>query len=122
MFKRAEPGTRFQKLYQARSHSTLPRIAVTILGILLAAGGVVLLFIPGPGLLLIVFGAGLLAQRSRWLSRRLDRWEILSRRLAHRSRSFWNRATAPFRAVIVAIGVAVAGLAGYAAWVLFVRD
>jgi hypothetical protein len=122
LFERAEPGTRFEKLHDARSRSAALRVVVTILGILLVAGGVVLLFIPGPGLLLIAFGAGLLAQQSRWLAERLDRLEILLRRRISRARSIWKRATTPVRAVVVTGGILAAGLAAYAGWVWLVRN
>ncbi len=122
LFERAEPGTRFEKLHDARSRSAALRVVVTILGILLVAGGVVLLFIPGPGLLLIAFGAGLLAQQSRWLAERLDRLEILLRRLTSRARSFWKRARAPVRAAVVTGVVLAAGAAVYVGYVWLLRN
>jgi len=93
VFERARPGTRFGKLYEAREGSVAARVAVTVLGIVLLAGGIVLLFIPGPGLLLIAFGGGLLAQESLWLARRLDRLELVLRRLVRRVSASWKRAT-----------------------------
>jgi putative transmembrane protein PGPGW len=122
LFARAQPGTRFEKLHDARAESAALRIVVSMIGILLLAGGVVLLFIPGPGLLLIAFGAGLLAQQSRWLAKRLDRLEILLRRLASRARSFWKRAATPLRAGIVAAGVLVCGAAAWAAYAWLSRN
>lgn len=122
LFERAAPGTRFEKLHDARAGSAVLRVVVTILGILLVAGGVVLLFIPGPGLLLIAFGAGLLAQESRWLARRLDRMEVLLRRQARRARSFWKRATTLVRAAIASAAVLAGGIAAYAAYVLLLRN
>ena len=122
LFERAAPGTRFEKLHDARTGSAALRVVVTILGVLLAAGGVVLLFVPGPGLLLIAFGAGLLAQQSRWLAKRLDRIEILLRRLAGRGRAFWNQATMPVRAAVAFAGVLVVALAGCVAYAWLVRN
>jgi hypothetical protein len=122
LFRRAQPGTRFQRLHEARADSPASRVAATILGILLLVGGIVLLFIPGPGLLLIAFGAGLLAQQSRWLAQRLDRLEPLLRRLAARGRASWRRASTPVRVAIASGGLVVAALAGYGAYVLLIRN
>jgi hypothetical protein len=122
LFELATPGKRFEKLNEARSISPAPRIAVAILGILLVTAGVVLLFIPGPGLLLIAFGAGLLAQQSRWLARGLDRLELLLRRLAKSSHTFWKRSSTPVRVAIASAGVLVVGLAAFAAYLWIVRN
>jgi Putative transmembrane protein (PGPGW) len=122
VFERAKPGSRFERLHDAREGSGAARIAATVLGIALIAGGVVLLFIPGPGLLLIAFGGGLLAQESLWLARRMDRIELLLRRLYRRGRSAWKRATPPVRSVVASASVVATGLAIYGAWVLLLRD
>ena len=122
IFESAAPGTRFQKLYEARPDSPVLRVVLIILGVVLVAVGVMLFFIPGPGLLLIAFGAGLLAQRSRGLAKGLDRLEPLLRRLAARGRAFWKRATIPVRTALASAGLIVAALAGYAAWVWLIRN
>ena len=122
LFERAEPGTRFEKLREARSDSKAARAVATVLGILLLAGGVVLLFVPGPGILLIAFGGGLLAQQSRWLAKRLDELELLLRRIARRGRSLWKRARTPIRVAVASGGVLAVGLAAWAAYLWFFRN
>jgi hypothetical protein len=48
--------------------------------------GFILLFVPGPGLLLIAVGAALLARESLAVARALDWLEVRGRRLARRVR------------------------------------
>jgi hypothetical protein len=67
------------------------RIIALFVGPILAAGGLVMLFIPGPGLLFIVFGLALLGGQSRKLARLLDRGEPPVRRTLRRVRERWNK-------------------------------
>ena len=65
-FRRGRPGHRFQERFERnqRSRSTrskFTRFLKPFLGIVLLVAGVVFCFIPGPGLPLVVIGAGLLA-------------------------------------------------------------
>lgn len=122
LFKGAEPGTRFERLREARNESKAVRAFAIVLGILLLAGGVVLLFIPGPGLLLIAFGAALIARESRRLAQALDRTEILLRGLARRGRALWKSSTTPVRAAVVSAGVLLVSLAAFAAWAWLLRN
>lgn len=116
-FKSAPPGSRFERLYAARrSSGESSGIVFTVIGVLLVAGGVVLLFIPGPGLPLIAFGAALIARQSLWVAKRADRAERALRSLVKKARRFWRRSTAVVRAAVVAplaIGAAGAAYLGY---------
>lgn len=67
------------------------------IGVVLAAGGVALLFLPGPGLLLLVFAAALLAGESRTASRWLDRAEPPVARRLQAVKRRWQRLRARFR-------------------------
>ena len=49
------------------------RIAVLVVGLALIAGGVVLLVLPGPGLLLIIAGLAVLATEFAWAEVMLDK-------------------------------------------------
>jgi len=114
-FRDATPGKRFEKLHEARTDSP-PPIVFYAIGAILLAGGVVLLFIPGPGLLLIAFGGALIARQSPWLAKRLDRLELVLRRLARRAAASWRRSSVAVRGALVtgaAIGAAGAGYVGY---------
>ena len=75
-FRDDEPGERFcnhreRMKHKPRSHSLI----ALVVGIVLLAAGVVLLFIPGPGSLFIVFGLAMVASHSERLASRLDRAE-----------------------------------------------
>lgn len=91
-------------------------------GAVLLAGGIVLLFIPGPGLLLIAFGAALIARQSLWLAKRLDRLELVLRKLARKARTLWKRSSTAARAAIVAGTTILTAGAGYAGYLWLCAD
>jgi uncharacterized protein (TIGR02611 family) len=62
------------------------RPLMILLGLVIIAGGVVLLPAPGPGWLVIGAGAALLAREFLFLARFLDRLEVRLRRIAGRLR------------------------------------
>jgi hypothetical protein len=74
-----EPGRRFQNLFQ-RHHrpgrNVLARILALLGGTLVLAAGVFFLFAPGPGVLVLLLGAGLIARESEAAARLLDRVEV----------------------------------------------
>lgn len=76
MFRDGAPGRRFVEEHDRIEHSTPARIAVAGLGILLIAGGIVMLFIPGPGLVAILFGLALIATTWRRLAAWMDLGEV----------------------------------------------
>lgn len=90
-FRTLPPGSRFHQSYlqhQRKHKSPTSRIAVMGGGVLLVVAGIVALVVPGPGLLTIALGAGLIARESVHLSHSLDRVELwLRRRLAWVMRS-----------------------------------
>ena len=108
-FKQDEPGKRF-----VHQHERMQKegrglfVAMLALGIALLVGGVILLFIPGPGLLLIVFGLALVAGVSETLAKLLDRAEPPLRRVAARAQAWWKRASWPARLAVVIPALAVA--------------
>jgi hypothetical protein len=116
-FKKGSPGERFESFHRERKKSGgTSRFVFTVLGVVLLAGGVVLLFIPGPGFLLIAFGGALLAQQSLWLARLLDKSELISRKIARRAKDLWKKASIPVRVALVTSGL---GLAAGAAWLAY---
>jgi UPF0716 family protein affecting phage T7 exclusion len=83
-FKTGLPGRRFQQQFRLRQRfrSGAARKALLITaGILLAAAGVFLLFVPGPGIITLLIGAVLIAQQSSLAARAFDRIEIRLRKL-----------------------------------------
>lgn len=79
-FKDGAPGRRFVDEHDRvveRSRAT--RVGVIFLGSVLIGAGVVMLFIPGPGLLAILFGLALIATSWRRLAAWLDLGEVRMR-------------------------------------------
>jgi ferric-dicitrate binding protein FerR (iron transport regulator) len=105
-FKDDAPGERFRKHRDRMKQKSKKHSAVAIgLGVLLLAGGVVLLFMPGPGLLFIVFGVALVGSHSKKLSDLMDRSEPKLRRAGRRTKHRWE--ALPGRAKLgVIIGMA----------------
>jgi uncharacterized membrane protein YbaN (DUF454 family) len=120
-FKHDRPGERFRNhrtrmQKKSRGHS----IVAGALGVLLLAAGVVFLFIPGPGLPLIVFGLALVATHSDRLSRDLDRFEPWLRHTGHRAGHRWRAMSRLRKTLLIsacAIGVS-AFLVGTWKWVV----
>jgi Flp pilus assembly protein TadB len=81
------PGKRFQNRYEKKQRSGESgrgRALKLAAAALLIAVGIVLLVVPGPGSVLIVLGAALLAEESSRVARWLDRTEVRIRRLFRR--------------------------------------
>jgi hypothetical protein len=86
-FKDGKPGERFQKSYFERcraGHNRLHKALVFGGGVLILAGGVIMLPAPGPGTIVVVLGAAIMAGESRITARALDRLELKLRGLYFR--------------------------------------
>ena len=91
-FRADRPGERFRHHYERSQHtSRAARIARAVLGVVLVAIGIVLLFIPGPGLLVAFFGFALLSSQSHVLASALDRVEPRLRAFGHRVKAKLRR-------------------------------
>jgi uncharacterized protein (TIGR02611 family) len=120
--KEAEPGHRFQQEYEHHRGSERTRFARIIsvgVGLLIVAIGIVALPAPGPGFLVIALGGALLARESRVVARAMDWAEVQLRRVLGWARSAWKHAALPAKALFVVVGLGVAGLAGYLAYLQF---
>jgi uncharacterized protein (TIGR02611 family) len=62
------------------------RVAITIVGFVLVLGGVVLLVLPGPGMLIIIAGLAVLGSEYMWARRMLDMAKKKAREAAARVR------------------------------------
>lgn len=84
--RQAPPGERFARFaqWQARRPGLWRKLMLRLLGVLLLAGGLVLLVLPGPGLLMLIAGLALLSADLPPLSAALDRGEM-------RLRRWWQR-------------------------------
>jgi hypothetical protein len=92
-FRADPPGERFYNHYErARRGPKAKRVLQLVVGLVLTAAGIVMCFVPGPGLLVIVFGLALLSGQSRGLARRLDRLEPAIRRVGRRVKRRWRQA------------------------------
>ena len=120
-FRAGRPGCRFQDRYERsqklrHSQPWYVRFLKPALALVLIAGGVVLCFIPGPGIPLMIIGAGLFADNSLVLARALDRLEVRLRRILRWVKSWWRHASLLAREAVVAIAallVAVTAYGGY---------
>lgn len=120
-FVHDEPGKRFVNHRDRMQHKSRSHSAMSLaLGVLLLAGGVVLLFIPGPGLLLIVFGLALVATHSSRLSKLLDRTEPRLRRVGRRVARRWSLMSRAAKAAVIggALLAVAAFLYGTWTWVV----
>jgi hypothetical protein len=88
--RRGEPGRRFRARYERRHararHAGGRKWSVIVAGLLIALAGIVLLPLPGPGLLVIALGALLVAEQSVIAARILDSLEMRGRALIERWR------------------------------------
>lgn len=78
------PGERFQRRYERRHEegtTPLRRWGSIGLGMAVVAAGIFFLPAPGPGMIIVALGAGLIAQESRRAARGLDWIELRLRRL-----------------------------------------
>ena len=87
-FLAAPSGTRFQAHYERmKARASLMRALAAIgLGLVLLAVGLVLLVLPGPGTLVALIGAALLAGESLTVAKMLDRLDARVTRLWKRFR------------------------------------
>ncbi len=84
-FRQGRPGHRFQDNYERgrRERKTKPLFLILVkpaLGIVLIVVGIFFLFVPGPGLPLILMGCGFMAYQFRLLAVALD-WSELRIRI-----------------------------------------
>jgi hypothetical protein len=118
-FRDDPPGQRFRNHNERVSHQSPVLVAARLVaGLVLVAIGIVLLFIPGPGTILIAFGLGVLAGRSKRLAGWLDRAEPVVRRWLDSARRRWKRLPRIAHVAIVVGALAAAGGAAYLAWSL----
>lgn len=98
-FSETPPGQRFTKHFHQRQQQRPSSLHNKILafggGILLIGVGLIMLIAPGPGILVVLIGAALIAQESLTAARILDwldlRLQPLIAWLARKWRSYQNR-------------------------------
>lgn len=116
-FRHDKPGERFRNHRERMKRKSKKHSAVAIaLGVLLLAGGVVLLFMPGPGILLIVFGVALVGSHSEKISDMLDRAEPKAREKGHALSRWWKARSRVEKIALVTTAVVLATLGLMAMW------
>lgn len=83
------------------------RVALEVLGWVLVVGGILALFLPGPGLLALFAGLALLSQQYEWAERRLEPVKVRALKTAAEGVETWPRIVASVAGALalVAIGV-----------------
>jgi hypothetical protein len=97
---RAAPGARFQTYYAAHAETRRARWTVPVLltlGLTFVAMGLIALVTPGPGVLLLLLGAGLLSRESLLVARFLDSLELRIRCGIRETRSRWRKSSVSVR-------------------------
>jgi uncharacterized protein (TIGR02611 family) len=114
-FKAGNPGQRFQQEFRRRhsaGRSPIQKALLIVGGLLLMAAGFLLLFIPGPGLVLFFVGGFLIAQQSLVAARMLDWSEIRLRKLLAWSLRAWRHSSTALKLLLVVVAVVVLGAVG----------
>lgn len=119
-FRDAEPGKRFLLHYRRHHRNKRGKFSFVIsivLGLALIAAGVLGLVFPGPGLLGLALGFGVLAQESEKASKLLDRIELWIRHQVARFRKWWKQASLLSKILVTGaaciVGFAVAAAFGF---------
>jgi Putative transmembrane protein (PGPGW). len=84
---------------------------MAFVAVVLLIVGIILCFIPGPGIPFVIIGAGLLAEQFRGVASALDWCELKLRRTARRGKTWWCQASIPTRGMAaLLIAAAIAGI------------
>jgi uncharacterized membrane protein YbaN (DUF454 family) len=120
-FRDDEPGRRFRN-YRRRLHergSRTLRACGIVCGLVLVVAGIAMCFLPGPGLLTILLGLAMFGGESRRLAAWLDRMEPRLREKVAAGKRWWRTRSLVTRGALIALAVALTGLAMRAWWMFF---
>ncbi len=118
-FRRYPPGERFQARFhrrEGRRSGPTMRLLLMTGGILLALVGVLMLAMPGPGLLAFLIGVSVVAQESLTAARMLDWLELRIRAVGCRMLSRWQKSSQGARLMAVLSALAVLVVLGYGSY------
>lgn len=118
-FRHYPPGKRFERYYRSRhesQRSTTKKILLITTGAVIMAAGVVFLAIPGPGLLVLLGGAALIARESLFVSRLFDRLEPRMWKLAVWCKTKWQSLPLGSRILLLIIAGILGLIALYIAY------
>ena len=120
-FKEAPPGERFKQHFKRRQRSQrsiFQRMLFIGSGTLIVIVGIFLLPAPGPGTVVLLIGAGLIAQESLLAARTLDWAELRLRKLASWGIAAWHRSSLGAKILLVLLAIALAGATGFGTYKL----
>jgi len=120
-FRDAPRGERFQQSFKRRQrarHDPLRKVLVLAGGFVIMAAGLFFLPFPGPGVLILSFGAALVAQEWFVAARALDWMEVRLWRLLVRALAVWRRSAVPVRILLMLMPMAFLGAAAVGAFKL----
>lgn len=91
-FKHDPPGERFaRERDRMRARGTAVTVAFAGLGVVVFLAGIVMLFVPGPGLLGMLLGLALMGSASKRIADWMDRTEPKLRRRGQAAKAWWRR-------------------------------
>jgi hypothetical protein len=123
-FRRYPPGERFERYYRYRHESRrspVKKVLLIGLGGLIVVAGIIFLATPGPGLLVLLIGAGLIARESLQLSRLFDRLEPRVWRGVGWCRTNWQRLSLSTRILVLAVAAIPVLLTLYPTYKIFFK-
>lgn len=111
LLESGDPGDRFERFYrsQQKGRSPLRRVVSIVIGLAIAAAGLILLPAPGPGMLVVAIGLGLLAREFLIVARTLDWIEPKVRKAIAEGGRLWRRSSPLGRAALLLAAVVIAG-------------
>jgi uncharacterized protein (TIGR02611 family) len=121
-FKKYPSGERFERYYRARHETQKGLLKKTLLitvGSVIMAAGIIFLAIPGPGLLVMLGGAALIARESLFVSRLFDRLEPRLWRLTEWCEAKWKSLSPSSRILLIALALVLGAFALYIAYKIF---
>lgn len=124
LLKSAKPGNRFERTYRSQQDGRGPfrKVVSIVIGFAIVAAGIVLLPAPGPGVLVVALGLGLLAREFLIVARALDWLEPKLRKVMAAGRRLWARSSPLGRAALVLAAVVIAGGAALGGYRLMFAD
>lgn len=119
-FTGSEPGSRFLDFYESRQQDRSGghrwrRALYVGLGVVFSIGGILLLGMPGPGLLVVALGLAMIAGEFEVMARGLDKLELWLRQTARQFLRWWQHLRPYQRGLGITVAVVVMlGAAGCA--------
>jgi uncharacterized protein (TIGR02611 family) len=121
-FKSARAGTRFQARFRRRQrqgHKPVTKFFYIVVGFVLLMMGLVLIPAPGPGFLVVLPGAALIAEESYFAAHLFDTIELATRRIARKATRAWTHAAPLLKAAVAALALVLALAAGLGVYEAF---